>query len=49
MKFAIRFVQLAPFGTWMDNSGDTWPVLRAQQEIVSKIITNTYMASIRCR
>lgn len=40
------FVQLAPFGTWMNNSGKNFPILRAQQEAVSKHVEDTWMTSI---
>jgi Domain of unknown function (DUF303). len=40
------FVQLAPFGHWFVANGKNYPVLRAQQEIVSKTVEKAYMASI---
>lgn len=40
------FVQLAPFGLSFGLSGDIYPVLRQQQDYVSKTVPNTWMASI---
>lgn len=45
-KMPFLFVQLAPYGTWMGNSNENYPVLRRQQEQVSKTVPDTYMASI---
>ena len=40
------FVQLAPFGSWLGSTGEQFPVIRRQQDWVSKHVANTYMASI---
>lgn len=45
-RLPILFVQLAPYGTWRMNTGEVFPVLRAQQELVEKTVTDTHMASI---
>lgn len=45
-ELPFLFVQLAPFGKWMGTSGEKYPVLRQKQEMVSKTVPNTYMASI---
>lgn len=45
-KLPFLFVQLAPFGTWMENSNKNFPVLREQQEQVSKNIPDICMTSI---
>lgn len=45
-KMPFLFVQLAPYGTWMGSSNENYPILRKQQEQVSKDVPDTYMASI---
>lgn len=45
-ELPFLFVQLAPFGSWLGADGSNFPVLREQQEIVSKTVTKAYMASI---
>ncbi len=45
-ELAFLFVQLAPFETWLTTSGANYPELRMKQDIVSKTVPNTYMASI---
>lgn len=40
------FVQLAPFGEWLDCTGENYRVVRERQEIVSKTVPNTGMISI---
>jgi sialate O-acetylesterase len=40
------FVQLAPFGRALADTGDNFPEIRAQQEFVSKTVPMAYMASI---
>jgi sialate O-acetylesterase len=40
------FVQLAPFGRDLTESGDNFPEIRAQQEFVSKTVPMAYMVSI---
>ena len=40
------FVQIAPYGNWMGNSNENYPILRRQQEQVSKSVADAYMASI---
>lgn len=44
--FPFLFVQLAPFEQWLGNRAINYPVIRKQQEEVSKQIPNTWMASI---
>ena len=39
------FVQLAPFGVWRNSTGDNFPMVRSQQEKVSKTVKGTYMIS----
>lgn len=45
-RLPFLFVQLAPFGTWRDNSSESYPVLRCQQEFVSKSVQDVYMTCI---
>lgn len=45
-ELPFLFVQLAPYGTWLGTNGEKYPILRQKQELVSKTVTNTYMASI---
>lgn len=45
-ELPFLIVQLAPFGEWMGNKADNYPVLRQKQEIVSKTVPGCYMASI---
>ena len=45
-ELPFLFVQLAPFGSWVGQTGDTYPILRQCQENVSKKVSNTWMASI---
>lgn len=40
------FVQVAPFGTWMGNGSENYPVLRKQQELAAKKEADTYMTCI---
>jgi len=39
-------VQLAPFGQWLDNTGELFPVVREQQELACKQLSGVWMASI---
>ncbi len=39
------FVQLAPFEKWLGCTGDMFPIIRSQQELVSDTVSNTWMAS----
>ncbi len=39
-------VQLAPFGSWLGNSGDNYPAVRNAQEKVSDLTSDTWLASI---
>jgi sialate O-acetylesterase len=39
------FVQLAPFGEWMGSTGEAFPELRRQQQLVADTIPGTWMAS----
>ncbi len=45
-ELPFLFVQLAPFGSWPGASGQSFPILREQQENVSKNVSQAYMASI---
>ena len=45
-EFPFLFVQLAPFGRWLDCSGELYPIIRKCQEKVSKTVPGTWMASI---
>lgn len=39
------FVQLAPFGEWLVSTGEPFPELRRQQQIVADTVPGTWMAS----
>lgn len=45
-ELPFLFVQLAPFGKWLNIDGTNYPVVRERQELVSKIVPNTGMVSI---
>lgn len=45
-KLPFLTVQLAPFGVWRTASNANYPVLRRQQELVSKTLEDVYMTSI---
>lgn len=45
-ELPFLFVQLAPFGRWMDGSGEKYPELRRRQEAVSKTVPGVHMVSI---
>ncbi|MFV0364734.1 MAG: sialate O-acetylesterase [Suipraeoptans sp.] len=45
-ELPFLFVQLAPFGQWLYSQGDKFPIVRKQQEMVSKTINDTYMVSV---
>lgn len=45
-ELPFLFVQLAPFGKWLNGTGEKYPILRAKQEIVSKTVPLCCMASI---
>lgn len=45
-ELPFLFVQLAPFGQWLGISGQKYPIIRAQQEQVSKAVANTAIACI---
>ncbi|NLL75762.1 MAG: sialate O-acetylesterase [Clostridiales bacterium] len=45
-NFPFLFVQLAPFKKWLACDATGYPEVRQKQEIVSKTVTNTAMASI---
>lgn len=45
-ELPFLFVQLAPFDSNGSCKGDRYPILRKQQELVSKTVPKTYMASI---
>ena len=40
------FVQLAPFGTWLDISGELYPAVREKQDHVAHVIPYTAMTSV---
>lgn len=40
------FVQLAPYGMWRDSTGEKYPILRSQQELVAENVEDVYMTSI---
>lgn len=44
-ELPFLFVQLAPFEKWLIASGKTYPLLRRQQEQVSKTVPNTWMTT----
>ena len=39
-------VQLAPFGLWRGSTGDRFPIVREQQELAAKTLSDVYMTSI---
>ena len=39
------FVQLAPFGEWLVSTGEAYPELRRQQQVVADTVPGTWMAS----
>ena len=39
-------VQLAPFGLWHGSTGDRFPIVREQQELAAKTLSDVYMTSI---
>jgi len=45
-EFPFLFVQLAPFRYWAEAGRGIYPILRKEQEWVSKHVSNTWMASI---
>lgn len=45
-ELPFLFVQLAPFKKWLHATGDNFPILREEQEKVSKTVSVTWMASI---
>lgn len=45
-NFPFLFVQLAPFGVWLECTSDNYAIVRAQQEKVSDTVPNTGMVSI---
>lgn len=45
-EFPFLFVQLAPFELWLDCTGDHYPEVRHQQELVAKRVPGTGMISI---
>ncbi len=44
-ELPFLFVQLAPFEKWLMTSGREFPVLRRQQELVSRTVSNTWMTT----
>lgn len=45
-EFPFLFVQLAPFGVWLECVSDNYAIVREKQEIVSNTVPNTGMVSI---
>lgn len=45
-ELPFLFVQIAPFRKWYSVTAQNYPILRIQQEWVSKTVPNTWMASI---
>lgn len=45
-ELPFLFVQLAPFGEWMSNNGNNFPILRRQQELAEKTLEGVYMTSV---
>ncbi|MFA9466371.1 MAG: sialate O-acetylesterase [Velocimicrobium sp.] len=45
-ELPFLFVQLAPFGKWLDCDGTNYSVVREKQELVEKFVPNTGMVSI---
>ena len=45
-KLPFLFVQLAPYGVWMNNTSKNYPELRRQQQIVADTMADVYMVSI---
>lgn len=45
-ELPFLFVQLAPFKKWCSVTAMNYPILREQQEMVSKTVPNTWMTSI---
>lgn len=39
-------VQLAPFGTWRGSTGERFPIVREQQKLAAKTLSDVYMTSI---
>ncbi len=44
--FPFLFVQLAPFGVWLECTSDHYTMVREKQELVSRTVSNTGMVSI---
>lgn len=44
-ELPFLLVQLAPFYKWFTESGENYPVIRQQQELVSKLVPQTYLCS----
>lgn len=40
------FVQLAPYGVWLENTSENYPELRRQQQAAADIVPDTYMTTI---
>lgn len=45
-NFPFLFVQLAPFGVWLECTSDHYTLVREKQELVSHTVPNTGMVSI---
>lgn len=45
-EFPFLFVQLAPFGVWLECTSENFTEVREKQELVSKTVPNTGMISI---
>lgn len=46
LKMPFLFVQIAPYGVWMNNTSENFPELRWQQQMVADTVADAYMASI---
>ena len=45
-ELPFLFVQLAPYGRWLESSGLAYPELRRRQEMVSRTVPDVHMVSI---
>ena len=45
-ELPFYFVQLAPFGVWLECTSDNYAIIREKQELVSNTVPNTGMVSI---
>ena len=45
-RLPFLFVQLAPYGVWLENTSENYPELRRQQQIVADTVPDTHMITI---